>query len=64
MNSNHKYGKCPLCEHPLAPIWFKDQELDFNGIPTGRERLAVSYLFCPKCAETVTVDDSFDQPWK
>lgn len=58
-----KYGECDNCKTTLEPVKFVEKEYDVYNIPTGRVRLAVSYLVCPECGEIFTVDSSFDGPW-
>ena len=62
-----KYGNCPRCGALLHPVWFTEEEYEVqNGITykTGRTRTAVDYLICENCFQKITVDDSFDKPWR
>ena len=63
-----KFGKCSNCDVDLEPVYFTEDEYEttFNGVQykTGRKRRAVSHLVCPACFVHVTVDDSFDSPWR
>ena len=57
-----KYGNCSFCGGKLIAEWFVDKEYK-NGIQTGRERMAISCLFCEDCFKVYTVDYSFDGKW-
>ena len=60
-----KYGYCEDCGVPLSANLFTDIEFyPKTATPTGRTRLAVNYLYCPKCLKKLCVDDSFDGPWR
>lgn len=66
MRDNTYYGSCERCNTPLAPVRFREEEVDWSsGHPrkTGRTRKACSHLVCPKCLSNFCVDDSFDGPW-
>jgi uncharacterized protein with PIN domain len=54
--------KCDKCGNITVKIWFKEIEYR-KGIPTGRERNAVSHMLCENCGKTFCVDDTFDGDW-
>lgn len=59
--------ECYDCGTEMESIWFEEKEYRYvqgMQIPTGRKRMAVSYLECPNCFNTQCVDDSLDQPWR
>ena len=61
------YGECNICGCDLEPVLFIEDEIKTsNGIIhyTGRTRLAVSHLQCPRCRHKEIVDDSFDGEWR
>jgi len=58
------YGNCCICETPLEPIWFTEEEYTKEHSKTGRKRTACSHLACPNCFHVEAVDDTFDGPWR
>ena len=62
--ANISYGICTLCDAPLIPIRFVEDEYSASHIKTGRKRIAVSHLECSYCGKHYTVDDTFDGPWE
>ena len=60
----YDFGTCDECGYPLEAEWFIEKEYNHKyHQPTGRTRLAVDYLFCPRCFKEYTVDDTFDGNW-
>lgn len=55
--------RCDRCGGVAVKVWFTEKET-VRGIPTGRERLAVSHLECDDCGKHFVVDDSMDMPWR
>jgi uncharacterized protein YbaR (Trm112 family) len=61
---NNDYGLCDVCQTPLQADWFIDKEFyPKSNAPTGRTRLAVNFLYCPRCGKKYPVDDTFDGNW-
>lgn len=56
-------ARCSRCNSILQKIWFIQKEYDHKGIPTGREKKAVSHLLCNTCGKEEIIDGSFDGEW-
>ena len=58
------FGNCVKCNEPLRPVCFMEKELNNSGIPTGRIRAAVDYLYCPICGKKEAIDgETGSGPW-
>ena len=57
-----RFGNCD-CGEELDADYFEEKEYDRYGNTTGRVRIAVNCLFCPRCLKTFICDASFDGPW-
>ena len=57
-------GFCERCGSELEPVYFREKEsyIDSYGhlIWTGRSRIAVDYLACPRCLKRHIVDGDFE----
>ena len=59
------FGNCTKCNKPLRPVYFVEEEIGNCGIPTGRIRDAVDYLYCPICGKKEAIDgETGSGPWR
>lgn len=61
-DDGNDYGRCS-CGADLEPVWFEEQEWK-AGVYTGRVRVNMNYLICPRCMKKECVDgETFAGPW-